>query len=369
MTRHILLLTTALTLPMLAAQTHAETFDEAALLAAAQAEPPLMVIDSTGKVREQVAGFAAKYGLTANGTKSEAPGTIRMVMGEAQAGNVQADVLVISDTPAAVAQLITPGLAISYLPSNMVDAIPAEARDPLVISNSPVVWTYNTALHATCPVSNIWALTDPEWSGRVAMPDPLGKPAYTDWFNQFATHHDASFADAYVAHYGKPLETGRASAGEAWVAAMAANQPLLVESDSDSAEAVGAPDATETFVGIMSTAKFRDNEDGMKLGICAGMQPFAGLMTPKFALITAASDSPNAARLFVHYLLTEEGWAPQAIDGKMATNTTHAAIADEPSGVGALLDQMWFYNTATSAGDWTSRQDWQDIWSLALAGE
>lgn len=369
MTRHILLLTTALTLPMLAAQTHAETFDEAALLAAAKTEPPLMVIDSTGKVREQVAGFAAKYGLEANGTKSEAPGTIRMVMGEAQAGNVQADVLVISDTPAALAQLLKPGLAISYLPSDMVDAIPAGARDPLVISNSPMVWTYNTGLHTACPVSNIWALTDPEWSGRVAMPDPLGKPAYTDWFNQFATHHDAAFADAYTAHYGKPLETDRTSAGETWVAAMAANKPLLVESDTDSAEAVGAPDATETFLGIMSTAKFRDNDDGMKLGICAGMQPFTGLMTPKFALITAGSDSPNAARLFVHYLLTQEGWAPQAIDGKIATNTTHAPIADEPSGVGALMDQMWLYDTSTSTGDWTSRQDWQDIWSLALAGE
>lgn len=358
----LLCVTSALASPLCA-----ETFDEAALLAAARTEPALLVIDSTGKVREQVAGFTEKYGLAANGTKSEAPSTIRRTMAEAEAGNVQADVLVISDTPAAMAQLITPGLAISYLPDVMRDAIPAEASDPLVVSNSPVVWTYNTALHATCPVSNIWALTDPEWAGRVAMPDPLGKPAYTDWFNQFATHHDAAIAAAYTDHYGQALVSDRTSAAEAWVAALAANQPLLVDSDSDSAAAVGAPDASESFVGIMSTAKFRDNEDGMTLGICAGMQPFVGLMTPKFALITAQSDSPNAARLFVHYLLTQEGWAPQAIDGKMPTNTTHAPVAAEPSGVGDVLDQMWFYNTATSGEDWATRQDWQDIWSLARA--
>lgn len=360
----LFLLSTALAGPVLA-----ESFDEAALLAAAKTEPALSVIDSTGKVREQTAGFAAKYGLEANGTKSEAPGAIRRVMSEAQADNVQADVLVISDTPAAVAQLLTPGLAISYLPSDMVDAIPAAARDPLVISHSPIVWTYNTALHDRCPVTNIWALTDPEWAGRVAMPDPLGKPAYTDWFNQFASHHDAAFAEAYAAHYGKPLVTDLASAAEAWVTALAANQPLLVESDTDSAEAVGAPDATETFIGIMSTAKFRDNEDGMKLGICSGIQPFVGLMTPKFALITTGSDSPNAARLFVHYLLTEEGWAPQAIDGKMATNMTHTPVADEPSGVAAFMDHIWLYNTTTSSQDWDTRQDWQDIWSLARAGQ
>ncbi|MCX7302380.1 MAG: ABC transporter substrate-binding protein [Rhodobacterales bacterium] len=360
----LFLLTTALASPV-----SAETFDEAALLAAALTEPPLMVIDSTGKVREQVAGFTAKYGLEANGTKSEAPGTIRMVMSEAQAGNVQADVLVISDTPAAMAQLIQPGIAISYLPSDMVDAIPEAARDPLVVSYSPIVWSFNTALHESCPVNNIWALTDPEWAGRVALPDPLGKPAYTDWFNQFAAHHDAAFAEAYEAHYGKPLATDLASAAEAWVTALAANQPLLVESDSDTAEAVGAPDATETFIGILSTAKFRDNDDGMKLGICAGMEPFVGLMTPKFALITTGSDSPNAARLFVHYLLTEEGWAPQAIDGKMATNITHAPVEDEPSGVAALMDKIWVYDTTTSSEDWNTRQDWQDVWSLARVGQ
>ena len=123
---------------------------------------------------------------------------------------------VIGALPAAMAQLLTPGLAISYLPSNMVDAIPEGARDPLVISNSPIVWTYNTALHESCPVSNIWALTDPEWQGRVVLPDPLGKPAYTDWFNQFATHHEAAFAEAYQAHYGKPAPEG---AAEAWVTA------------------------------------------------------------------------------------------------------------------------------------------------------
>ena len=360
MTRALFLLCT------LASPALAEPFDEAALLAAAQKEPALTVIDSTGKVREQASGFAAKYGLQVTGTKSEAPSTIRRIMAEAEAGNVQADVLVISDTPAAQAQLIAPGLAFSYLPSDMEEAIPPAARDPLVVSNSPVVWAYNTALHEACPVSNIWALTDPEWQGRVAMPDPLGKPAYTDWFNQFATHHEAAFAEAYQAHYGKPAPQG---AAEAWVTALAANRPLLVESDSDSAEAVGAPDATESFIGILSTAKFRDNDDGMKLGLCAGMAPFAGLMTPKFALITTGSDSPNAARLFVHYLLTEEGWAPQAIDGKRTTNRTHAPEADEPSGVGGVLDQLWAYDTASSAQDWATRQDWQDIWSLARAGQ
>ncbi|WP_106745839.1 ABC transporter substrate-binding protein [Yoonia maritima] len=346
---------------------HAEEFNEATLLEAARTEAPLLVIDSTGKVRAQARAFGERYGLEINGTKSKAPATIRMVVGEAQAGNVQADVITVSDTPAATAQLLEPGYAVSYVPSDMMGVIPEGSRDPLVVSNSPVVWSYNTALNDSCPVSNIWDLTDETWTGRVSMPDPLAKPAYTDWFNQMAMHHDDKIAAAYEAKFGESFEGD--SATEAWVTALAANQPLLTSSDSDVAKAVGSPDATENFVGIMSTAKFRDNEEGMTLGICAGMEPMIGLLTPKFLMITADTDSPNAAKLYVHYLLTEEGWAPQALDGKMATNTSHGVPEGEPSGVMNYLDQLWVYNTDTSSDDWATRQDWQDIWSLARAGQ
>ncbi|NVO25295.1 ABC transporter substrate-binding protein [Donghicola sp. C2-DW-16] len=364
------LISTALPLCMaFAAPALAEDFNEAALLEAAKAEPALTIYDSTGKIKEQADAFAAKYGLEAVGTKSKAAATIKIIAGEAQAGNVQADVVIVSDLPAATAQLIEPGYTVSYLPSDMADKIDAKYQSPLIVSTSPDVWAYNTALNDSCPVDNIWTLTDKEWNGRIAMPDPLAKSLYTDWFNQMAMHHDAEIAAAYEAHYGKPLETTLASATEAFVAALAANNPLLTDSDSDVAAAVGAPDTTENFIGIMSTAKFRENENGMVLGICDSMKPMVGLLYPKFMLMTAGTDSPNAAKLFVHYMLTEEGWAPQAVDGKMSTNTQNAVPADEPSGVVAYMDAMMSYDATTSGADWAARQDWQDIWALARQGQ
>lgn len=368
----ILLLSTALAAlagPLLPLPAAAETFDEAALLAAARSEAALTIYDSTGKIKEQADAFAARYGLGANGIKTKAAAAIKIVSGEAQAGNVQADIVIVSDVPAATAQLIEPGYVTSYLPSDMAGRIEPGQRDPLVVSTSPTVWAFNTALNESCPVDNIWALTDPAWKGRFSMPDPLAKSEFTDWFNQLALHHDAEIAAAYQAHYGRPLQTGLDSATAAFVAALAANQPLLTDSDSEVAQAVGAPDATENFIGIMSTAKFRENENGMKLGICASMQPMVGLLYPKFMLLTAGTDSPNAAKLFVHYLLTEEGWAPQAIDGKMSTNREIPVPADEPSGMAAHLDRMFTYDAASSGADWSSRQDWQDLWSLARAGQ
>ena len=83
----------------------AGAFDLAAHLEAAKAEPPLFVFDSTGKIHEQAKNFQDLYGLPVQATKSKASAMIRLLLGEAQAGNVQADVVLILDTPAATAQL------------------------------------------------------------------------------------------------------------------------------------------------------------------------------------------------------------------------------------------------------------------------
>ena len=47
-----------------------EPFDLQALVAAAEAEPPLQVYSSTGKIVEQAEAFARKYGVEATGTKA-----------------------------------------------------------------------------------------------------------------------------------------------------------------------------------------------------------------------------------------------------------------------------------------------------------
>ena len=69
----------------------------------------------------------------------------------------------------------------------------------LVIANEANVWAYNTQAHDTCPIENIWQLTEPEWKGKVALQDPLGKASYIDWFNQMAVHGDEAVAAAYEA--------------------------------------------------------------------------------------------------------------------------------------------------------------------------
>ncbi|MDN3714155.1 ABC transporter substrate-binding protein [Paracoccus cavernae] len=211
--------------------------------------------------------------------------------------------------------------------------------------SSPNVLTYNTTLYKECPIKNLWDLTDPEWKGKLAMQDPLGKPSYTDWFNQMRSHADDKVAAAYEAKYGKKLETDAPSATEAFVTALAANGPLLTDSDSAAADAVAANGQTEPFVGLVSAAKFRDNEDGkLTLGLCNGVDPFIGFLNSTVGLIVKGTNSPNAAKLFIHYAMTGEGIAPQGEDGKISSNRTVQLPADEPSGISKHLGEVLAYD-------------------------
>ena len=44
------------------------------------------------------------------------------------------------------------------------------------------------------------------------------------------------------------------------------------------------------------------------------MQPFSGFYYPIYAQLTANAQNVNAAKLFIEYLLTEEGFAPWKSD-------------------------------------------------------
>lgn len=343
----------------------AQDFDLDAMIAAAKAEPPITIYDSTGKIIDMAENFSAKYGIEATGQKVSANSQLEMIIRESQAGNVQGDVALITDTPAALAQLLPQGFVESWLPPDMTSKIPTRFQNPLAISTNANVWAYNTEVYDACPVANIWELTEPEWKGKVAFVDPLTKGTYTDWFNQMASHGEDALAAAYKEHFGTDLVTDEASAAAAWVKAFAANGPLVTDGDDPISEAVGAPGQAAPFFGLMSSAKFRDNADkGYKLGLCANMGPWPGWTYTKLGLVATRSDSPSAARLFIHYVLSEEGIMPQMLDGKVPTNIDIQLPDDEPSGLAPVIDRLFTYDAATGLEDWDSRQDWQDFWRI-----
>ncbi|MDT1063795.1 ABC transporter substrate-binding protein [Paracoccus sp. CPCC 101403] len=350
---------------LLATPVLGQEFNLDAMIKAAKAEPPITIYDSTGKIVDMAEAFTAKYGVQATGQKVSANSQLEMLIREAQAGNVQGDVALLTDTPAAIAQLLPTGVLESWVPPDLEETIPARYRNPLAISTNANVWAYNTGKYPECPVTNIWQLTESEWKGKVALIDPLTKGTYTDWFNQMATYGDEPLRAAYQAQYGKPLESDQPSAAAAWLAAMGANAPLMADGDDRISEAVGAAGQEAPFMGLLSSAKFRDNADkGYQLGLCAGMDPWPGWTYTKLGLIASGTDSPNAARLFIHYILTEEGIMPQMRDGKMPTSTAIKLPEDEPSGLADHAEALFAYDASSGLDDWDRRQDWQDFWRV-----
>lgn len=342
-----------------------EAFDLNALVEAAKKEKPINVYDSTGKIVEMAEAFTAKYGVKATGVKVSANSQLEMIIREAQAGNVQGDVALITDAPAALAQLLPQGFVESYLPGDMKEKIPAAFQNPLAISTNANVWAYNTEAYDKCPVGNIWELTEAKWKGKIALVDPLTKSTYTDWFNQLEKHADNAVKEAYKVHFGKDLETAEKSAAAAWIKALAQNGPLVTDGDDPVAEAVGAAGQKEPFFGLLSSAKFRDNEGkGYKLGLCTELTPWVGWTYTKLGLIASKSASPNAAKLFIHYVLTEEGIAPQMKDGKLPTNVDIKMPQDEPSGIMEVADRLFPYDAATGLDDFDRREEWQDFWRV-----
>ncbi|MGH6762091.1 MAG: ABC transporter substrate-binding protein [Phyllobacterium sp.] len=342
-----------------------DAFDLNALIEAAKKEKPINIYDSTGKIVDMADAFSAKYGVKATGMKVSANSQLEMIIRESQANNVQGDVALITDAPAALAQLLPQGFVENYVPADMEAKIPAHFQKPLAISTNANVWAYNTAVYDKCPVSNIWELTEPKWKGKVAFIDPLTKGTYTDWFNQMETHADDKVAAAYKAHSGKALPTAGESATAAWVKAFAQNGPLLTDGDDPIAEAVGAPGQAEPFIGLLSSAKFRDNKSkGYKLGICKDLSPWAGWTYIKLGLVASKTQSPSTAKLFIHYVLTEEGIMPQMKDGKLPTNPDIKMPDDEPSGVMGIADQLFGYDSSTGVDDFDRREEWQDFWRV-----
>lgn len=334
-----------------------------ALVEAAKKEQPITVIDATGKIVSMADNFSKIYGLKATGVKMNGQEQEQVIAREAAAGNVRTDVFNMSNLPSVASQILPQGFGVSWLAPDLKDKIPEQYQSPAITSNNPWVFAYNTDVNGeTCPVDNLWALTTEEWKGRVAIPDPLLRNETMFWFNQLATHGDDAMREAYKAQFGEDLKTDEASATAEWVKRLAQNKPKVTKSDTDVGPIVGAKEEKPP-VGFLSAAIFRDaKKDGYGMGICKELKPWIGQLTPRVAVIAAGTKSPNTAKLFARFMMTEEGMAPQLGDGKISTNTEAKMPESEVSGIVNFVDRLYVNHSETTQDDFAKLQDWQDFW-------
>lgn len=340
-------------------------FDLDALIAEAKKEGSVTVYDSTGDITKTAAAFTAKYGVKATGVKSKVGDTLEKMTRENQAGNVTIDATFYEDGPSLVGQLLAQKVVRTWIPGTLAKDIPAARQNPLQVLSKGNMWIYNPKLFPEgCPVQNIWDLADPAWKGKVAMQDPLGKPNIVEFFNQLKAGGDAPLRQAYEAKYGKELPAGD-SAAEAWINGLAKNSPVLTSSDDDAAAAVASPNQTKDRVALVSNAKFRDvKEKNYSMRVCTGMQPWSGYQYPKYAAVATKSKHPAAAKLFVHFMLTQDGVDTQLATGGVPGNPTLKQGDFLPDGLTDWNKQLFVFDPANLKSDFDNLQPTQDLWRL-----
>lgn len=348
-----------------AAPTIDTAFDLDRLVADAKKEGGVTVYDSTGDITKTAAAFTAKYGIKATGVKSKVGATLEKMTRENQAGNVTIDATFYEDGPSLVGQLLPQKVVYTWIPGSLAQQIPAANQNPLQVLSKGNLWVYNPKLNPDgCPVTNVWDLTDPAWKGKVAMQDPLGKPNIVEFLNQVKSTGDAQLRQAYKAKYGKDLPAGT-SAGDEWVKGLAKNKPILTSSDDDAAAAVASPNQTQQRIGLVSNAKFRDvAEKGFSMKVCSGMQPWAGYQYPKYAAIATKTGHPNAAKLFVYFMLTQDGVDTQLQTGGVPGNPQLKPGSFMPDGLTDWDKQLFVFDPARLQSDFTELQTMQDFWRI-----
>ncbi|HIY65664.1 MAG TPA: ABC transporter substrate-binding protein [Candidatus Agrococcus pullicola] len=336
------------------------TLDE--LIERAQQEGPITVYDGTSKIEEMAEAFSQEYGIEATGVKLDASEAIELVTREAQSGNVVGDIVAISDLPALTNQLVPNGFITNYVPAELEGNIDESMRDPLVLITDPAFFTYNSEVHDSCPIDNVWQLTDSEWTGAFAIDDPAGSNATLDWFSQLEQFGEDDLAAAYEEQFGEPLQTELDSAAAEWVSRLASNDPIITQSSEEASEAVGALGQENPPMGLLSSAKYRNiDEKGYALAVCDGLEPFTGRAAPKGIAIATGTESPYAAMLFVYYALTQEGITPQIDDGKISSNS-EIVQPEDPANTADHLDTLFFFDNAGLDTAWADREAWQDLW-------
>jgi len=202
---------------------------------------------------------------------------------ERTAGEVQADVLLAADAPT------FEGYAADDLLLEL-DTADVEALDPAVLDPEgyyvgtriiPTVIAYNTAAIDTPPAS--WQeLTDPAYGGRIVMPNP-----------------DVSGAAAFNAAVW--LEDERL--GEPWMSSLAANAPVIVDSNGPVSQAVAA--GTQP-VGVVVDYLVRDlAAAGSPIAVSYPEEGVPFVSQP--AGIFASTDEAAASQAFVDFLVSPAG--------------------------------------------------------------
>jgi iron(III) transport system substrate-binding protein len=287
--------------------------DWAAIEAAAKKEGSVIVYANSSKIAKAAEIWAEMYpDIKLEGYDLGGDDVLSKVLGEQQAGTFVGDVWFSSGGAEVVGTVLPKEYAWRFVPSGL--PIPEDLTQPLLISRfGTTMLAYNSELNKTCPVTNLWELTQPEWKGKVFIEDPLNDASTLSKLITIAYHADEMKA-AYVALYNKDpeLDADTPDAGWLWLKRFAQNAPVPQPGGDEVDSAFATPGMKDSYLAFTSYSNYPDVQDGnLAFEPCWGAQPVIGVQSQSYLAVLNQAPHPNAAKLFIRFVMNEgkDPWA------------------------------------------------------------
>jgi iron(III) transport system substrate-binding protein len=300
--------------------------DWTAIEAAAKKEGKVLVYANSSRIADVKKLFEAKYpGITLEGFDLGGEDAVLKVREEQKAGAYTGDVLFTSSASGDIVMDMLPKKQLwSFVPDSVAPNLPKEAREPLPVSRYGVrVLGYNSELNKTCPVSNWWDLTEAAWKGKVYIEDPLNDASTMAIYTTIVSHAK-ELAAAYKDKYGKDpvLNDDTPDAGWLWLKAFAKNKPVPQPGGDEVTAAFASKGMKDNLVGFTSYSKYRNTVKGtVVFEPCTTLKPVIGVQTATYLAIANRAPHPNAAKLFINFVYSKEGFEPWNVIGDYSPRT------------------------------------------------
>src|SRR5512143_2775433 len=180
---------------------YSDTQDWAAIEEAAKKEGSVVVYANTSKIAKAAELWAEKYpDIKMEGYDLGGDDVLSKTLGEQQSGTVVGDVWFSSGGAEVVGNVLPHEYIWRFIPDST--SVSPEYTEPLLFSRfGTTILAYNSELNDSCPVSNLWELTQPEWKGKFVIEDPLNDASTLSKLLTIVNHAD-EMKQAYVDLYG-----------------------------------------------------------------------------------------------------------------------------------------------------------------------
>jgi iron(III) transport system substrate-binding protein len=286
------------------------------LVAAAKAEGRVVVYSITSRISTAAEAFEKLYGIKVEYSNLKDGELIEKVTKEVGSRIDGADFVISQDSGRVYGQLIATGFLVNYVPESLKQVIPRNYHDPLVFQLINKVFIFNSEKTQNPVIKNVWEVTEPKWKGLVQFKDPNTEGVNMNFLTMLTSPEwSAKLEKAYENLYGRKLVLTTKNAGYEWIKQFFGNGLVLGNSDTTISENIGIKGQPQTTMGLFVYSKTRfDASKNLALLPMTEIEPFSGFMYPAFLHLTANAKHPNAAKLFIEYLLTQEGFGPWAKD-------------------------------------------------------